>query len=255
MLYDTFQNRTIIHGKLVAVDPLHIGSSGKETLNPIDVDNSVLKDAKGDPLIPGSSIKGVVRSRFEAVMRSIGEDVCDVFARKGENEDVCVTDRFLREVEKDKERTRAEKAQDMYEKSCVVCQLFGGKAVAGKIRFKDCTYLGEKPCEIERRDGVGIDRETGAAKRGAKYDFEIIPKGTEFDFSMIAENLDEQQQRYLELILRMLQGNLLGEDAEDYLAVGGKTTRGLGRIRLEEITTETITAQELKQKMQEKFGI
>ncbi len=253
MLYDTFQNRTIIHGKLVAVDPLHIGSSGKETLNPIDVDNSVLKDAKGDPLIPGSSIKGVVRSRFEAVMRSIGENVCDVFAQEDEN--ICVTNQSLRNIENDKERTRAEKAQEMYGKSCVVCQLFGGKAVAGKIRFKDCTYLGEKPCEIERRDGVGIDRETGAAKCGAKYDFEIIPKGTEFDFSMIAENLDEQQQRYLKLILRMLQGNLLGEDAEDYLAVGGKTTRGLGRIRLEEITTETITAQELKQKMQEKFGI
>lgn len=251
MLYDTFENRTIIRGKLTTVDPIHIGASGKETLNPIDVDDSVLKDAQGNPLIPGSSIKGVVRSRFEAVMRSIGEDVCDVFAQKGENDLICVTDQFRKKIEKS-QKTHQEKARELYEKSCVVCQLFGGKAVAGKLRFMDCFYIGEHPCEIERRDGVGIDRETGAAAKNVKYDFEIVPKGTRFSFVMIAENLDEKQQRYLDFILQMLEGS---EEEENYLAVGGKTTRGLGRIRLENTKRECITASDLKQQMKERFGI
>lgn len=60
MLFDVFDNRTIVAGELVALDPDHIGSSVKESLNPIDLDSPVLKDAAGNPIIPDSSIKGVV---------------------------------------------------------------------------------------------------------------------------------------------------------------------------------------------------
>lgn len=249
MLYDRFENRTVITGELVAVDPIHIGASGTESLNPSDLDDHVLKDSAGNPIIPGSSVKGVVRSRFEAVMRSIGENVCDIFNNSPEN---CVSDRYNRKIMDDGHLSDIEKAEILYDKSCTVCKLFGGKAIAGKLRFKDCTYIGDK-CAYDRRDGVGIDRDTGAAKKGVKYDFEIVPKGTRFDFVLIAENLDAQQLIYLDFIVELLQGNGLTEG--DYLAFGGKTTRGLGRMKLENTKIERIDAASLKAQLAQRFSL
>lgn len=249
MLYDNFENRTIIKGELVAVDPIHIGASGNGSLNPSDLDAHVLKDSLGNPIIPGSSIKGVIRSRFEAIMRSIGENVCDIFDNKPEN---CVSDNFAKETFRDKKLDDIAKAKALYDKSCVVCRLFGGKAVAGKLRFKDCSYIGEKFVG-EKRDGVGIDRDTGAAKGSAKYDFEIIPKGSRFDFVLIAENLDEQQGKYLKFIIDMLEGN--GIIDGDYLSFGGKTTRGLGRMKLEKTSIQKIDANKLKEQISERFSL
>lgn len=231
MLYDKFHNRYIITGKLIAIDPIHIGSSSKNSLNPVDVDNSVLKDNNGRAVIPGSSVKGVVRSYFESVLRSIDEKkACGVF------DDYCTKEieKSLKKIDNLKER--ADKA---YAQSCDVCKLFGGHEFAGKLQFKDCYLIGEP--SYEHRDGVGIDRETGAAKGGAKYDFEIISKDSEFEFTMTADNLDNQQKKYFDFIVAaMKDGNL---------AVGGKTTRGLGRFRIADAEIKEITADDMKAKL------
>ncbi len=242
MLYNSFQNRTIITGVIEAIDPIHIGAASKESLNPVDLDMHVLKDAAGNPVIPGSSLKGVVRSRFEAILRTLGKSVrvCDIF---NEYDESCTSKKVINDVRKDKKKSDEEKAECLYEKSCTVCKLFGGRAIAGKLRFKDCNYIGEKFVP-ERRDGVGIDRDTGAAKDRAKYDFEIIPKGSRFDFTLIAENLDKEQMPYLDFILDMLQGNGITEG--DYISIGGKTTRGLGRIRLVITGRDDITAEKMR---------
>lgn len=58
-----------------------------------------------------------------------------------------------------------------------------------------------------------------------KYSYEVVPAGARFDFYMMAENLTERQSKLLELIIKLL------EDGE--VSVGGKTSRGLGQIRLE----------------------
>lgn len=248
MLYNRFENRTVISGIIEAVDPIHIGASAKESLNPVDMDDHVLKDSNGNPIIPGSTIKGVVRSRFEAVMLSLGKNVCDIFNDKDEK---CADKKTIKEITKSK-ISDEEKATELYNKSCDVCKLFGGRAIAGKLRFKDCSFIGEK-CAYEKRDGVGIDRDTGAAARGVKYDFEIVPKGTCFDFTLIAENLDKQQMKYLDFIIKMLEGNSIAEG--DYISIGGKTTRGLGRIKLKDIKKTTIDREELKKQMLQQLEV
>lgn len=238
MLFDVFDNRTVVTGELVALDPIHIGSSAKESLNPIELDSPVLKDAAGNPVIPGSSIKGVVRSQFERVMRSLFPEKtgsCGVFGTEN-----CLTadDRKMLTPEK------------LYEKSCQTCRLFGGIAVAGKLRFKDASYISQngRACQYEKRDGVGIDRDTGAAAGSAKFDFEIVPRGSRFRFSLIAENLDPEQQKQLKFIVALLEGTLI---PDDYLAFGGKTTRGLGRMQLEQTSIETVDRDSILKKFQE----
>ena len=234
MLFDKFENKVIITGVLTAVDPIHIGSSNTEALDPTQIDSTVMKDADGRPIIPGSSLKGVIRSNFESVMNGIGKKICDIFSDTDEN---CLTKNRLNEINKDKSMSHKEKAEAAYRESCEVCRLFGGRGIASKLQFKDCAFIGDK-CIYERRDGVRINRETGAAADGGKFDYEIVPKGTKFTFYMSAENLDEGQEKYLDYILNTLQS---GE-----LSIGGKTTRGLGRIILEDMKKEVKTADELK---------
>ena len=242
MLYDTFVNKFVIKGVLEAVDPIHIGASAKDSLNPIEVDDSVLKDANGNPIIPGSSIKGVVRTQMESILKGIGKRVCNIHNDMDKN---CTDKDFLKKIQKIE--SEQEKAQKIYEQSCEICKLFGGRGFAGKLHFKDAYYIGDAPCAYEHRDGVGIDRETGSAQKGVKYDFDIIPKGTKFDFVLIAENLDQEQTAFFYYIRDLLCGNGLTD--EDYLSVGGKTTRGLGRIRLIDVQESSVTAEDIKKRL------
>ncbi|WP_310603141.1 type III CRISPR-associated RAMP protein Csx7 [Anaerosporobacter sp.] len=238
MTFETFNKKHIIKGEFLTIDPIHIGASNNDPLDPTAFDNPVLKDQKGNPIIPGSSIKGVVRSYFEAVLRGIEKEVCNIFEV---NDSRCITKSDARDLKKKYKENPTELANQLYKKSCVVCQLFGGREVAGKLQFKDSCYIGEQII-YEKRDGVGIDRNTGAARRGAKYDFEIVPKGSRFDFYMIAENLDEEQEKYLEFIKRYLQS---GD-----MSIGGKSTRGLGRIKLVKIDdSEKRDIEWLKQQL------
>lgn len=238
-LFDKFYNQTVIKGELVAVDPIHIGTSAKDSLNPVEIDSSVLKDNMGNPLIPGSSIKGVVRSYYESVVRSIDvKKACDVLDKYN----YCTKEK--EEEIHQKGLSAAETAELAYKYSCDACRLFGGRELAGKLKFKDCYAIipkGKTAIITEFRDGVGIDRNTGAAKGNAKYDFEIVPKGTKFDFCLIADNLDEKQTKALDFVFEYLQS---GE-----MAVGGMSTRGFGRVKLENVERKTVTADDLRSRL------
>lgn len=250
MLFDKFVNRIIVKGTLEAIDPIHIGTSEKNSLKPTEVDMSVLKDHLGNPVIPGSSIKGAIRSYFESVMRGIypndieNKKVCNVL----EDNYSCINQEIIKGLKEkiSKEESKideVELSKKIYEKSCDVCKLFGNKSIAGKLQFKDCMFKGDKPI-YEHRDGVAINRYTGTAQSGAKYDFEIVAKGTQFDFYMIAENLNNTQKKQLDFIIKLLEGKSTIDG--DYLSVGGKTTRGMGRVKLINYTKNEITAEELK---------
>jgi len=68
-MFDTFKNRLDITGKLSTVTALRI-SAGRST-EPIGADLPVIKDALEQPLIPGASFKGALRSRLESFLRGI----------------------------------------------------------------------------------------------------------------------------------------------------------------------------------------
>jgi CRISPR-associated RAMP protein (TIGR02581 family) len=70
-MFDTFKNRLEITGKLTTITALRI-SAGRST-EPIGTDLPVIKDALGQPLIPGSSFKGALRSRLESFLRGIDD--------------------------------------------------------------------------------------------------------------------------------------------------------------------------------------
>ena len=84
--FDEFLARTIITGELVTVTQLHIGSGQKADKS----DNPVIRvNVEGEevPYIPGSSIKGVVRSLLESVLEVIpdSQDTIDYIFGNSDN--------------------------------------------------------------------------------------------------------------------------------------------------------------------------
>ena len=84
------------------------------------------------------------------------------------------------------------------------------------------------------RDGVGIDRDTGAARDGAKFDYEVLEPGVDFAFKMTVENVGSvgsEDKKVISLILTLL---------EQGIYVGGKRSGGLGKMRLKEVDGNKI---------------
>lgn len=243
MLFNNFNNRIIYSGVLCTENPLHIGS-GDNSLDPGSTDASVVKNSKGKPYIPGSSIKGVLRSRLEmilsnsAVNMSWSVSACDIL------NDPCISDEFIRNNKEMQRNNPLEYAKLIWEKSCDVCRLFGNKSMAAHVQIKDLELISGG--QVELRNGVGINRETGTAAHGVVYEYDVVAAGSEFCFEVIAENLDEKSKKLLNILIKMLE--------QGEISIGAKTTRGLGKVRLKNLQETIQTPESLIQQYMKDWG-
>jgi len=239
--FERFESRTIVNATLTMQKALSVGS--RSSLEPTGTDLPVIKDPKGIPFIPGSSIKGVIRSQLERVLRSLDSKTtnlkaCDPFG------DPCVSknhkDNFIKELKDIHEEEREKEfSKKIWDKSCTVCRLFGSPWLASRFAFTDAHLVNSSELVkiTEIRDGVGIDRDRGAAKDGLKYDFEVVSPDAKFVLSIIAENAERWEIGLLLAILRPWQ--------EGYMPIGGKSTRGPGWGKLGEVSIERVEKQDL----------
>lgn len=219
--FDRFESRTLIQAVLEMKTPLSIG--GRSSLEPTGTDLPVVKDVQGLPFIPGSSLKGVVRSQMERILRSLPAGsalkACDPLATQ------CIPgprkDEFLAQTE-DEEEPESALTERIWNESCTTCRLFGSPWLASRLLFKDACLgnAGDLPLVTQIRDGVAIDRDLGAARSGLKYDFEVAVPGSRFQLEILAENVEEWEIGLLLAVLRPWE--------EGHLALGGKSTRGPG---------------------------
>jgi CRISPR/Cas system CSM-associated protein Csm3 (group 7 of RAMP superfamily) len=154
----------------------------------------------GEPAVPGSALKGLLRSRAEYILRSVGvsPQPCEC-QQCGE---------------------------------CWPCQVFGsggretGTGAVGRravVRVLDTVVRDPVPvC----RTHVAIDRFTGGALHGALYTMEALEAGT---FTVQVHPLQEIPDDRLEEIRAVLR--LVVEDLRDgIIGVGGGVTRGYGTV-------------------------
>lgn len=183
-----------ITGTIKVMTGLHIGGI-KETFQIGGQDSPVIKLRNGEPYIPGSSLKGKIRSLLERKYRT-----------EGKPEDPCGCG------------------------ICKICQLFGShKAVnqrQGCLIFRDATISKSvkfKKNELfETKAENIIDRQTGTAKH-PRFIERVVPD-TDFEVEIIFNKYEGDDHKKLLNVLK--EGfELL---ANDYL--GGSGTRGYGRI-------------------------
>jgi len=223
-LHNQLVNRLVIDGVLVLETGLHIGTSENTQV----ANGAVIRDLYGNPFIPGSSLKGAFRARVENLAHLVDARTC--YSRRTGKEKLiaCLSshDGGAREI-LDVANTGddARLAQFLEEEMCDVCRLFGGASWRGRVAFDDLHLVDETLVPIERRDGVGLDRDSRRAVDGIKYNFEAVPAETRFALSLTAESLSENERLLLIIgLMEMVSGAL---------PLGGKTSRGLGRCRLD----------------------
>ena len=75
--FDKLDELTIVTGILVNVSPLRIGKGKSELGEPTELSIEKLPD--GTPYVPGSSLKGALRSLAEKLAKSSGHKICNIF--------------------------------------------------------------------------------------------------------------------------------------------------------------------------------
>lgn len=226
LFFDKFENKYILKGMIEAVTPVHIGAS-RDRFDPLEIDNGILRyQSDNKPYIPGSSLKGVLRTYIETILSSgiIKDKEGKPFKSCFITTKSCYSEheKEIEKLKEDKGKDPSKYAEEIYKIMCDTCKLFGSQEMASKIYIQDLKIVGDY--KIGVRDGIGIDRDTGTAAKGIKYNFEVIEPGAKFELYMTFENIEQRYEPILELIINALKN---GE-----IKVGGKTSRGLGTIKL-----------------------
>ncbi|HOV52556.1 MAG TPA: RAMP superfamily CRISPR-associated protein, partial [Methanothrix sp.] len=163
--------------------------------------------------IPGSSMKGVVRSFVEKALRTIDDRsswrwACPTFEKKkGEDQEPNCTQR-MKGDSGEKEKAKKELASwDIYRGSCGACKLFGNTLLRGRLAFTDMLPTDDVKIETETRYGVAISRLSHAVAQGP-FEMEVAVSGT-FKGQVILDNYEIWQMGVLAAALEsMNQGQL-----------------------------------------------
>jgi len=199
-----------LSGKIELLSGLHIGG-GDDTMKIGGIDNQVIKNINTDkPYIPGSSLKGKMRSLLEWNIGVVGIGDGKPFGSH------LLKDTIFHDANK---KTAAEN----------LLKLFGDSSSDHKfgitrISVGDCSLIdveGQKTSEAKYENV--IDRKTGTANHPRQT--ERVPAGVSFEFNIKVKILEEDTEEDLKSMVE--QGLELIEN--DYL--GGSGSRGYGRVQ------------------------
>ncbi len=197
-----------IEGKIILETGLHIGA-GSDEIKIGGIDNPVVRDPLTDrPYIPGSSLKGKVRTLLEWYLGYVSEDGKPYSTTDSKNP---------------------------------IARIFGNgsnekdyKGGPTRVSFSDCKLknaeeLIEKNALTEDKTEVSINRLSGTAGSAGPRQMERVPAGAEFEFKITYKVFDkgdggETDEKYFDILLAGLK--LLENDA-----LGGSGSRGYGRIK------------------------
>jgi CRISPR/Cas system CSM-associated protein Csm3 (group 7 of RAMP superfamily) len=164
------------------------------------VDRALARGADGRPLIPATTVKGLLREAVETVLRAAGERVCQP-PSPGHMCDA--------------------------REPCRVCRLFGSPRLDAALRFSDAAPA--EQLEPTVRSGVAISRYRRAVYQQRLFQLETTPPAPSVWRATCQGHFStEEQAREAAALLEMA--------ARWPFAVGGGKTRGLGWLQGMELT-------------------
>lgn len=208
-MFAEMKNQFKLSFELKVDSPLCI-KSGEKGIDPSMVDDVCIRSYKNGEevvFIPGSSIKGVIRTQCEKIINIIAntKKCCNIL----ETHDSC-----------NKKDDNKKSASEIYNLLCPACKMFGCTALGGRIKFNDAYPIDNK-FKVGYRDGVGIDRITGASQKGVKYDYEVVEDAS-FKVIITGDNYELYQLKILLYALNDIN--------EGYVTFGSNSTRGNGKM-------------------------
>lgn len=199
-------------------------------------DHAPLADQHGLPLVwvlPGSSLRGVVRSQAERIARTIAtqfaKDTADFLANcpagdpnnsRRPQEPLANSDCLLREIARVTGSERITPSQlDLGDR------LFGSVRLGSRLIVEDGVFVGNLQLKVQ--DFLAIDRFTGGGRDSAKFDAVVLWKPM-FRVRLCLENPEPWELGWLLLTLR---------DFHDGLGtVGFGAAKGFGRVKIQDWT-------------------
>lgn len=226
-----FYGKLFIEGIIRCKTGVHVGT-GKEVMEIGGLDTPVVRDPlTREPYIPGSSLKGKLRSLLEKqefATRKPGESIDQFFNRVVRSGGLII------------------RHHECGDEDCVVCRLYGASKGDGvpqnrpsRLTVSDAHLTEESKERLEKIDtGLyltelkfenTLDRITSAA---SPRQIERVPCGTEFEFTLIYNQDEEKGSELFKKDLEAIFNNLrlLNDDA-----IGGNVSRGYGRIELKNL--------------------
>jgi|SRR5208283_2859178 len=224
-----------ISGKIILKSGLHIGAGNTE-MHIGGMDTPVIKHPHtNDPYIPGSSLKGKIRSLLELK--------CGLVPYAGGG---IVNNSTLNKVPE---------YSELKDHCLAILKLFGSSGAEAdetgsigptRLLFSDC-YLdeawkktaGDRRYQLtEEKAETAIDRITGTAKGGSLRQTERVLEGTVFSFMLTCRILKDGDveifEKYLMDGLKLLELD----------ALGGSGSRGYGRVKFMSLSLDGETWQE-----------
>ena len=223
-MFNTLTNSARIDFTLVPAGPLLVRAS-TSGLDPALADQEFQRtwhQGRSTVYLPGSGLKGALRSHCERLLRAAGRFACDPTSR---GQDAC------------HQRTlppagTATDPDHPHANQCPACFTFGSLQLAGRFRAADAyppEELWEATNRTEVRTGVGLDRRTQAPVPGALFDLEAVVDGG-FRASLGGESFSLWQLGLVLAALADLDAGLL--------QLGGGKSRGMGTVRVRDAAIE-----------------
>jgi CRISPR/Cas system CSM-associated protein Csm3 (group 7 of RAMP superfamily) len=207
-----------------------------ETLN-FAVDAGFCLDAQGKPYAPGSSVRGALRSHVERVVRTIVGDRAAWNPKQAREKGQEFSER----------EDYGEEDYGEEDVECLVSRVFGFSRLGGRILFSDAVPLDGDKFESRRKllDHVALDRFTGGTAEKRKFNsrpyFPPSPPpvvGSDGDLQCEIELYDFEAW-HLGMLLLLLRDLRLGR-----VTLGHGKNKGFGRVRLEQVEMEALSAAE-----------
>src|SRR5580700_7506027 len=217
--------KLILEGEMRCETGLHVGA-GKGSLEIGGSDNPVVKDAFGRPYVPGSSLRGKIRSLLEQTSgMAVPSELVYLSRRKGQEVRIHQSDRpddeicllFGRNPGR-MERVQGE-ALESSSASPARLAVYDAPLDPESITAQMRENLDDEITEVKSENA--IDRITSQANPRT---LERVPAGARFHVRMVLDVLCEEDKA---LAARLIEGLRLLEDA----ALGGGGSRGSGRVR------------------------
>lgn len=220
----TFLGKLILQGEITCHTGLHIGA-GKGSLEIGGADNPVVKDAFGIPYIPGSSLRGRLRSLLEQSSGlAIPSELVYLSKRRGQEVRIHQSDRPDDEVciLFGRNSGRVEKVSGEATETATATParltVYDAPLVVDSITPQMRESLDDELTEVKSENAV--DRITSQANPRT---LERVPAGARFRFRAVLDVLCEEDKPLLGRVAEALR--LLEDDA-----LGGGGSRGNGRV-------------------------
>ncbi|MEK7404045.1 MAG: type III-A CRISPR-associated RAMP protein Csm3 [Acidobacteriota bacterium] len=221
-----FIGKLIVEGELNCETGLHIGA-GKGSLEIGGADNPVVKDAFGRPYVPGSTLRGKLRSLLEQTSGlAVPAELVYLSKRKGQEVRIHQSDRPDDEIcllfGRNPGRMERVSGEGLESSQATPARLtvYDAPLDPESITPQMRENLDDELTEVKSENA--IDRITSQANPRT---LERVPAGARFRVRLVLDVLCEEDKS---LLARLVEGLRLLEDD----ALGGGGSRGSGRIRL-----------------------